>query len=71
MKIVYPPQTKFAGATISTKLYIGFYNILTTGRSHPFLGMGRRPMELITLAAFGLKLGKSILSICMKFPLPD
>ena len=34
------------------------------GLSHPFLGMGPGPLELGKLAAFRLKLGKSILSIC-------
>ena len=36
-----------------------------SGLSHPFLVMGPGPLELGKLAAFRLKLGKSILSICM------
>ena len=36
------------------------------GLSHPFLGMGPGPLELGKLAAFRLKLGKSILSICTR-----
>ena len=47
-------------------LVSGSSNIaLETGLSHPFLGMGPGPLELGKLAAFRLKLGKSILSICM------
>ena len=45
--------------------------VLITGLSHPFLGMGPGPLELGKLAAFRLKLGKSILSICMKLTLLD
>ena len=43
----------------------------SAGLSHTFLGMGPGPLELGKLSSFGLKLGKSILSICMKFPLLD
>ena len=39
------------------------------GLSHPFLGMRPGPMELGKLAVFRLKLGKSVSSLCMKFPL--
>ena len=41
------------------------------GLSHPFLGIGPGPMEFGKLAAFRLKLGKTISSLCMKFPLQD
>ena len=39
------------------------------GLSHPFFGMGPGPVVLEKLAVFLLKLGKSIWSIYMKFPL--
>ena len=42
-----------------------------TAISYTFLGMGPGPMELGKLAVFRLKLGKSIWSLCMKFPLLD
>ena len=45
--------------------------LLLPGLSHPFWGIGPGPLELGKLAAFRLKLGKSILSICMKFPFLD
>ena len=41
------------------------------GYSHPFLGMGSDPLELVKLASFRLKLGKSISSLYMKIPLLD
>ena len=41
----------------------------TSGHSHTVLGKGPGPMELGKLALCRLKLGKSVLSLCMKFSL--
>ena len=40
---------------------------MTSGLSHTIMGMGPGAMELGKLALCRLKLGKSVLALCMKF----
>ena len=39
---------------------------MSTGLSHPFLGMGPGPLELGKIASFSLKLGKKYKVLCIE-----